>query len=328
MRTISYSEAIREGFAEALKKDKRVFLLGQGLWSPWYVGNTMRDLDTEFGKDRVIDTPVSENAVTGAAVGAAIAGARSVVIHPRMDFMLYAIDPIVNEAAKWRYMFNGQSEAPVTVRAIINRGGEQGAQHSQALHSWFAHIPGLRVVMPHSPRDAKELLLASIFCDDPVVYVDDRWLYDETAEVEANSPILNLADVAPRVVKEGKDITFVSAGYSTKVALDAANELRKHGICAEVVDVRQLSPLNPEPIIASVSKTRRIYAIDGGWSSCGFSAELLAIVAESSAFERLRARPRRFCLPFAPAPSASAEQEAYYSLKHKVVRSALTDVEN
>ena len=328
MRTVSYSEAIREGFAEALKKDKRVFLLGQGLWSPWYVGNTMRDLDTEFGKDRVIDTPVSENAVTGAAVGAAIAGARPVVIHPRMDFMLYAIDPIVNEAAKWRYMFNGQSEAPVTVRAIINRGGEQGAQHSQALHSWFAHIPGLRVVMPHSPKDAKELLLASIFCDDPVVYVDDRWLYDETAEVEANSPILNLADVEPRVVKQGEDITFVSAGYSTKVALDAANELRKHGICAEVVDVRQLSPLNPEPIIASVSKTRRIYAIDGGWSSCGFSAELLAIVAESPAFERLRARPRRFCLPFAPAPSAAAEQEAYYSIKDNVVRSALTDMEN
>ena len=163
----NYGEAIREGFHYILKNYPESFVIGQGLWSPWYVGNSMTNLDVEFGKDRIIDTPVSEAACTGLAVGASLYGSKPVVVHPRIDFMLYAMDPIVNQAAKWSHMTGGQSSPGVTVRGIINRGGEQGAQHSQSLHSWFSHIPGLRVVMPYSVKDARDMLIASVLCKDP-----------------------------------------------------------------------------------------------------------------------------------------------------------------
>src|SRR5258706_3039619 len=158
MRTLSYAEAIREAHAELLASDPRVFVVGQGLWSPWYVGTSMRDLDVEFGRHRIIDSPVSENATTGLAVGAALAGMRPIVVHPRMDFMLLAVDPIVNQAANWSYTFAGRVNLPVLIRATINRGRRQGAQHSQALHAMFMHVPGLKVGMPSTAYDATRLL--------------------------------------------------------------------------------------------------------------------------------------------------------------------------
>ena len=173
-RTLEYSQAINEAFIQLMKADERVFVMGQGLKSPWYVGNTVKDLIKLYGESRVIDTPVSENAVTGAAVGAAIAGMRPIVVHPRIDFMMYAMDPIINEAANWSYMFGGRSKAPVVIWGIINRGGEQGAQHSQALHGMFAHIPGLKVVMPSTAYDAKGLMIAAILDNDHVVLIDNR----------------------------------------------------------------------------------------------------------------------------------------------------------
>ncbi|SVC81241.1 uncharacterized protein METZ01_LOCUS334095, partial [marine metagenome] len=165
-----------------MDEDPSVILLGQGLWSPWYVGNSMTNLEKQFGYERVIDTPVSELAVTGAAIGASQCGYRPVVTHPRVDFALLAVDQIVNQAAKWNSMFGGEAPVPAVFRLIINRGGEQGAQHSQSLYSWFAHIPGLRVVVPATPQDAQDLLVAAIRSDDPVVYIDDRWLYDLESE--------------------------------------------------------------------------------------------------------------------------------------------------
>src|ERR1043165_4015152 len=205
-----YGAAIREGFEYLLANHANVFTIGQGLWSPWYVGNSMTDLDHQFGRDRVIDTPVSELATTGAAVGAALCGSRPVGIHPRVDFMLLAVDQVVNQPAKWAHMFGGQVSVPVTVRAIINRGGEQGAQHSQALHSWFAHIPGLRVVMPATAADARDLLIASVLNDDPVLYIDDRWLYDVEDELAPAEPKpLHLQ--GPVVRRSGSDVTLVGA---------------------------------------------------------------------------------------------------------------------
>src|SRR5436190_8556918 len=183
MRTLTYAEAIREAHAQLLRTDPRVFVIGQGLWSPWYAGTSLQGLDKEFGRGRIIDSPVSENAITGAAVGAAIAGMRPIVFHPRMDFMLLAVDPIVNQAANWSYMFGGRVGAPVVIRASINRGGEQGAQHSQALQAMFMHVPGLKVVMPSTPHDAKGLVIAAVQDDNPVLYIDDRWLYDVTDDV-------------------------------------------------------------------------------------------------------------------------------------------------
>ena len=208
----NYGTAILAAFEYLLENYPEVFVMGQGLWSPWYVGNSMTDLDKKFGIDRIIDTPVSESACTGAAVGASLAGMKPIVVHPRVDFMLYAMDAIVNQAAKWSYMFGGQANPGVTIRGIINRGGEQGAQHSQALQSWFAHIPGLRVVMPSTVADARDLLIASVLCKDPVIYIDDRWLYEQ---VDFLGPVIefDLNNEGPKFIAEGSDITIVCSSY-------------------------------------------------------------------------------------------------------------------
>ena len=321
----TYGVAIREAFSYLLKNYPDVFVIGQGLWSPWYVGNSMTDLDKEFGVERVIDTPVSESACTGAAVGAALAGMKPIVVHPRMDFMLYAMDAIVNEAAKWSSMMGGQAHAGVTIRAIINRGGEQGAQHSQALHSWFVHIPGLRVVMPYSVADARDLLIASVLCGDPVIYIDDRWLYSNE---EVLQPIveLDLKSQGPKVIKDGTEITLVAAGFSTQLALEAAEKLENHNISAEVIDVRVLSTLSPNVILDSVRKTGRLIAIDGGWGPAGFSSEIITVVTESIAPALLKSSPKRVTLPFAPAPAAANLEQGYYPTSDDVVRSAVNAV--
>ena len=323
--TTSYGVAIREAFSYLLKNYPEVFVIGQGLWSPWYVGNSMTDLDKEFGVERIIDTPVSESACTGAAVGAALAGMKPIMVHPRMDFMLYAMDAIVNEAAKWSSMMAGQAHAGVTIRSIINRGGEQGAQHSQALHSWFTHIPGLRVVMPYSVSDARDLLIASVLSGDPVIYIDDRWLYSNE---ELLQPIveLDLKSQGPRVIKEGTEITLVAAGFSTQLALEASEKLKIQNISAEVIDVRVLSPLSPTVILNSVRKTGRVIAIDGGWGPSGFSSEIITVVTENIDPTLLKSSPKRVTLPFTPAPAAPNLEKIYYPTSDDVVRSAVTAI--
>lgn len=309
--TKDYGSAIKDGFDYLLREYDDVFVIGQGLWSPWYVGNSMTDLDKTFGTERIIDTPVSEAGCTGAAVGASLAGMRPIVVHPRMDFMLYAIDPIVNQAAKWSHMFGGQANPCVTIRAIINRGGEQGAQHSQALHSWFAHIPGLRVVMPATVADARDLLIASVLSPDPVLYIDDRWLYDQKDKLEPISPLC-LADITPSITYKGQDITIVGAGYSAFLARKVAEKAKKIGISAEVIDVRVLNPFDAEPIVNSVKKTGRLLAIDGGWSSCGFAGEIIASTLETVSPVKLKTSPKRITLPNAPAPCSSVLEKIYY----------------
>jgi acetoin:2,6-dichlorophenolindophenol oxidoreductase subunit beta len=308
----NYGHALREGFAYLLKNHPETFAIGQGLWSPWYVGNSMTDLDKEFGRDRVIDTPVSELATTGAAVGAALSGRRPIVIHPRVDFFLLAVDQLVNQAAKWCHMFGGQVAVPVVVRAIINRGGEQGAQHSQALHSWFAHVPGLRVVMPSTPADARDLLIAASLGNDPVLFIDDRWLYDLTATLPPVNPALRLPDVKPRIETAGTDITLVGCSYSAHLCRVAAEELKQHGVSAEVIDLRVINPLDCSIVAASVQKTGRLLAVDGDWSTCGLAGEIIASVAEQLPPTAFRAAPRRLTLPDAPAPTSKPLEKAYY----------------
>lgn len=288
---LNYGSAILSGFDYLLSNYPEVFVIGQGLWSPWYVGNSMTDLDKKFGVERIIDTPVSESACTGAAVGASIAGMRPIVVHPRMDFMLYAIDPIVNQAAKWKGMFGGQATAGLTIRAIINRGGEQGAQHSQSLHSWFSHIPGLRVVMPSSALDARDLLIASALCDDPVLYVDDRWLYD----LEGDLPDVDLKPLElerPKVIKSGNDLTIAASGFSTRLAIEASEILMQNGVSAEIVDIRILNPYDTSVVCDSVRKTRRLLVVDGGWENCGFASEVICSALVSIDTATLIAPPR------------------------------------
>jgi len=298
----NYCEAMLEAHRWLMRERPEVFCIGQGLWSPWYVGNSMRDLEKEFGLDRVIDTPVSEAATTSAALGAALGGYRPIVVHPRMDFAVLAMDAIVNEAANWNYMFGGGIPVPLTVRTIINRGGEQGAQHSQALHAWFAHVPGLRVVMPATPSDARDLLIASVLCDDPVVYIDDRWLYEEEEELEVVET-LDLRDIHPRVRCEGSDITLVSTGYGSSVCLSVA-ELTGDSTC-EVIDVPVIHPISEEDydvIRESYGRTGRLLVVDGAWGSCGWAAGVAATVGGG----------QTLTLASAPAPTSRGLEADYY----------------
>ncbi len=320
MRILSYVEAIREAHAQLLKEDPRVFVIGQGLWSPWYAGASLKDLDKEFGTDRVIDTPVSENATTGAAVGAAIAGMRPIVFHPRMDFMLLAIDPIVNQAANWSYIFNGLVHAPVVIRSVINRGGEQGSQHSQALQAMFMHIPGLKVVMPATPADAKGLLVAASRDGNPVLYIDDRWLYAETGEVPEDLYETPIGKAAVR--REGKDVTIVALATMVPHALRAAESLAKQGVSAEVIDLRSVKPWDRETILQSVGKTGRLVVADAAWKTCGVAAEIAASVCEE-AFDALEAPIARVCLPDAPAPTSEPLEKAYYIGADHIVAATL-----
>lgn len=282
----------------------------------------MTDLDKKFGKQRVIDTPVAESACTGAAVGASLAGMKPIVVHPRLDFMLYAMDAVVNQAAKWSHMTGGQGHPGMTIRGIINRGGEQGAQHSQALQAWFAHVPGLRVVMPATVADARDLLIASVLCKDPVMYIDDRWLYDQEDDLP---PIveLDLRLERPRCLRVGTDLTIVGSSYSTRLAMNAAEELEKQGISAEVIDLRVLNPLHPEEVVNSVIKTGNLLAVDGGWGPCGVASEVIASVMEKVQPHQLKSSPRRVTLPFAPAPTARNLEKAYYPDTNSVVSTAV-----
>jgi pyruvate dehydrogenase E1 component beta subunit len=323
MRSLTYVQAIREAHAQLLASDPRVFVVGQGLWSPWYAGASLDGLDQEFGRARLLDTPVSENAVTGMAVGAALAGMRPIVFHPRMDFMLLAADPIINQAANWSYLFGGRIGVPMVIRAVINRGGEQGAQHSQALHALFMHIPGLKVVLPATPYDAKGLLIAALEDPNPVLYIDDRWLYAHSAPVPEE--IFRVAIGRARVSRPGTDVTIVGVGWMAAEALAAAESLAGDGLDAEVIDLRSLKPWDSETVIASARKTGRVVVADPGWRTAGASAEIAATVA-AGAFEKLRAPIERVTLPDAPAPSSAAEERAYYPGAEDIRRAALRAV--
>jgi acetoin:2,6-dichlorophenolindophenol oxidoreductase subunit beta len=225
--------------------------------------------------------------------------------------MLLAIDQIVNQAAKWNHMLGGHASPHLTIRGIINRGGEQGAQHSQALHAWFAHVPGLRVVMPATPSDARDLLIASVLCNDPVVYIDDRWLYDERARLEPPRP-LDLRSLGPQRRRMGTDLTLVGASHTAKVALQVAEELSVADVSCDVWDLRVISPLDTKEIASSVARTGRLCVIDGAWKTCGLAGEVIASVCENLEPSVWRSRPFRVTLPDAPAPSSGALESIYY----------------
>lgn len=309
MRSLTYAQAIREAHAQLLASDPRVFVLGQGLWSPWYAGTSLQNLEKEFGRDRLLDSPVSENATTGAAIGAAIAGMRPIVFHPRMDFMLLAVDPIVNQAANWSYMFAGRVNVPIVIRSVINRGGEQAAQHSQALQAFFMHVPGLKVIMPSTPYDAKGLLIAAVNDGNPVLYIDDRWLYEQTGEVPEEMYQVPIGTAAVR--RTGKDVTVVATSYMAAQAVQALTVLERRGIDAELIDLRTIKPWDQELVFASIAKTGRLVVADAAWKTCGVAAEIAATVA-GQMFDHLKGPIVRVCLPDVPAPMSAPLEGAYY----------------
>lgn len=309
MRKLSYAQAINETFRQLMMKNKKVILIGQGVTSPWYVGTTTVGLYDEFGEKRVIDTPISENAITGTSAGAAMVGLRPILVHPRMDFMYYAMDQIANHISNWYFMFGGQLSIPLVMWAIVNRGGEQAAQHSQATHSIFMHLPGIKIVAPSNPYDAKGLLVSAVYDDNPVLFIDDRWLYEiegEVPEVLYEVPIGE-----GKIIKEGKDVTLVSTSYMVVECLKASEMLAKENIDVEVIDLRSLKPLDESLLFESVKKTGRLVIADGGWKTGGAATEISALVVENI-FENLKSSIRRVSLPDSPAPASCELEKIYY----------------
>jgi len=299
-----------------MEKDSRVFLIGQGITSPWYVGNTTTGLVEKFGEKRVIDTPVSENAVTGVAVGAALTQMRPFLVFPRMDFMYLAFDQIVNQAANWHYMFGGKINVPLVIRGIINRGGEQAAQHSQAIQAIFSHVPGLKVVMPSNPYDAKGLLISAFQDNNPVIYIDDRWLYNEEGEVPEEIYSVPIGKGVIR--KEGKDVTVVAFSYLVSEAIKAAEELEKEGVSAGVIDLRSVKPLDEELLLSLAKKTGRLVIADTGWETGGISAEIAKKVYHNL-FRELKSPIEIVALPDVPAPASQSLEKVYYPNKDNII---------
>lgn len=318
-RLISYREAIREATWWALKKDKRVLLFGEGIDDPGGIFGTTLNLHKEFGKKRVFDTPICENALTGIAIGASLAGLRPVLVHMRTDFMLLSMDQLVNHAAKWKYMFGGKVSVPIVVRAIIGGGWGSAAQHSQPLQSLFTHIPGLKVVMPSTAYDAKGLLLSSILDDSPVIFIEHRWLYDYKETVPYKPYFIPLGKAVIR--KRGKDLTIIANSYMTILAMEAAKRLGSEGIGIELIDLRTIKPLDYNLILNSVRKTHRALILDFGYSFCGISSEISSFLTEH-AFRHLRAPVSRMTLPEVPTPCSFVLEKAYYPNIENIISQA------
>ncbi len=317
MREISYVQALNEALRQLLEDDERVFLIGQGVNSPWYVGSSTEMLFDQFGPERVVDTPICEESITGFSVGAAIAGMRPIVVHPRVDFALLAMEQFVGQAANWHYMSGGTVQVPTVAWLIVNRGGGQAANHSQSLQAYFAHIPGLKAVMPSTPHDVKGLLMASVQDGNPVIFLDDRWLYQDVGPVPEERYTVPIGQAAVR--REGQDVTIVATSYLTVEAERAIPQLEQAGIDAEIIDLRTIKPIDTQTIVQSVKKTGRLLIVDGGWATCGVSAEVAAIIAESDAVHYLKAPTKRLALPPAPAPMALTLEEAYFHGADEIV---------
>ena len=316
MRIKKYFEAINEAISTAMEIDKSVICYGLGVPDPKGVFGTTMGLQEKFGKERVFDMPTSENAMTGVAIGASLNGIRPVVVHQRLDFFLLAMDQLVNNAAKWHYMFGGQSSVPITIRLIIGRGWGQGPTHSQNLQAIFAHIPGLKVVMPATAGDAKGLLLSSIFDNNPVIFLEHRWLHNLEGDVPKGNYRIPIGKA--NHLNRGSDITIVSFSYMTIEALHAVEALEKEGISCDLIDLRTIKPIDFDPIVTSVKKTGRLLALDTGVRTGSIAGEIIARVSIES-FDSLIQSPERITLPDFPTPTSSGLTRGFYRRAENII---------
>lgn len=308
-RVITFAEALREATDQEMARDSRVFVLGQGVDDHKGIWGTTKGLAEKYGYKRCQDTPLSEDGVTGVAIGAALAGLRPINVHIRMDFMILASNQIVNMAAKMRSMFGGAVGVPLVIRAVIGRSWGQGAQHSQALHSWFMHTPGLRVVAPSVPYDAKGLLTTSIQCDDPVVFVEHRMVHPQKGHVPPEPYTVPFGKA--RTLAHGDDVTIVGILHGAVESVRAGKCLAEVGIKADVIDPVSLSPLDVETIAESVARTGRLLVVDMGWAACGASAEIITRVGEKLQGEKAFTFRRMTC-PAVVCPTPKNLENLYY----------------
>jgi len=320
-RELTYAEALQEAQDICLEKHENCYLMGLGVPDPKGIFGTTQGLQEKYGSERVFDIPLAENAMTGVAIGSAITGMRPILTHQRLDFALVSIDQIVNQAAKWHYMFNGMMNVPLVIRMIIGRGWGQGPQHSQSLHAWFAHVPGLKVIMPSSPYDAKGMLVSAIEDNNPVLLLEHRWLHSVKGNVPAgyySSPLTGCS----RVI-EGCDITLVTLAYGVNECRAASFELEKYNISAEVIDIRCIQPIDITTIIKSVEKTGRLIVVDHAESNCSIASEVISRIAEESKKELL-AKPARLTFPNHPCPTSPALSKGYYVTSCDIILEVLT----
>ncbi|AMQ20287.1 MULTISPECIES: alpha-ketoacid dehydrogenase subunit beta [Geobacillus] len=330
-RTISFSAALNEAMRLAMRKDEHVILLGEDVAGGATVDHLQDDeawggvmgvtkgLVQEFGRERVLDTPIAEAGYIGAAVTAAATGLRPIAELMFNDFIGSCLDEVMNQAAKLRYMFGGKAKVPLTIRTMHGAGFRAAAQHSQSLYALFTHIPGLKVVVPSTPADAKGLLLASIFDDDPVIFFEDKTLYNMKGEVEEGFYTIpfGIADIK----RQGDDLTIVAIGKQVHTALKAAAILQERGVEAEVIDPRTLSPLDENTILSSVAKTGRLIVVDEANPRCSVAADISALVADKG-FDYLDAPIKRITAPHCPVPFSPALEDLYLPTPEKVLRAA------
>ncbi|MBI4405535.1 MAG: alpha-ketoacid dehydrogenase subunit beta [Deltaproteobacteria bacterium] len=320
VREITFAQAILEATDQCMAKDPTVFVLGLGVDDPKAIFNTTKGLKEKYGSQRCFDVPVSENALTGAAIGAATLGMRPLLTHQRIDFALLSLDQIINSAAKWHYMFAGQLQCPIVIRMLIGRGWGQGPQHSQSLQAIFAHIPGLKVVMPATPHDAKGILVSSIEDNGPVIYLEHRWLHNMKGPVP--DEIFREPIGRARIVKPGKDATIVAISYMVFEAFRAAECLMKNGVDVEVIDLRTVKPYDQDSVLASVKKTGRLLVADTGHGAFGIGAEIVASTTERL-FASLKSPPVRVSSPDYPVPTSHALAAHYYPRAHDLASQTL-----
>jgi acetoin:2,6-dichlorophenolindophenol oxidoreductase subunit beta len=314
----TYRQAINEAIAMEMRRDHRVIVMGEdnagGAGSPgekdaWGgVLGVTKGLQPEFGPERVLDTPISESAFIGAAAGAAATGLRPVAELMFVDFMGVCFDQIFNQAAKFRYMFGGKAVTPLVVRTMYGAGLRAASQHSQCLYPIFTHIPGLKVVLPSSPYEAKGLLIQAIRDDDPVIFFEHKALYDEVGEVPDESYMIPFGEA--NITRDGGDVTIVGFGRMVNLANQAADELKREGIAATVIDPRTTSPLDSETILDSVGETGRLVVVDEAHPRCSMAADVARLVAEE-AFKHLKAPIKTVTAPHTPVPFSPALEDLY-----------------
>jgi pyruvate/2-oxoglutarate/acetoin dehydrogenase E1 component len=315
---LTYAEAISEATCLLMERDPNVVLLGIGLdYSSGVFGTTSKAHEL-FGSYRVMDTPAMENALTGIAIGGATVGLRPILVHARNDFMFLALDQMLNVLSKWNYMFSGQAgNLPVVIRAIIGRGWGQGATHSQSIQSLLAHFPGLRVVMPSTPADAKGMLIAAATSNDPVVILEHRSLFNVKGEVPSGFISSNLD--SGKIMREGSDVTIIATSICVQESLIVAEELEKLNISAEILDLRSIQPIDRKSIIDSVSKTQRVLVFDTSWTNFGVGAEVGAIIAETKGIN-LKVPLIRIGQSGVPAPVSKPLEDAHYPSLTSVIK--------
>ena len=309
-QSFDFAQEIRAGLEEALNYDHKLVVMGLGVNDPKGVFGTTTGLHQKFGTERILETPTSENAVTGIGVGLAVTGHPVVMVHQRLDFFLLAMDQLVNSAAKWHYMYGGKNSVPITIRLITGRGWGQGPTHSQNLHSWFTHIPGLKVVMPAFAHEAKPLLLASIKDPNPVIFLEDRWCHVQKLDENLSGINEQISIGKAEITKAGQDLTLVAAGFSAVESLRAVRHLSDIGIDTELVNLRTLKPLDTETIFKSVRKTGRLLVVDSGAEISSFASEVISLVSRNC-FESLESAPQMITAPDVPEPTSHGVTESF-----------------